>query len=238
MILGVDFTCAPRASKGITVAFADWDRGVLLVDRLARLADFASFEKLLADPGPWIGGFDFPFGLPRELIRDLGWPRDWRALVAHCEAMTRADFRSVLDAYRATRPQGRKYAHRKTDGPAGSSSPMKLVNPPVALMFHEGAHAFQAERCAERRAQQDSLRAAQRQVPPRRAREVRFTRVATRSTIRRLGRSARRRALRGPGRLGIAQAPLRASARHSGLRGLDRVGVARSMLFREGRWQS
>ena len=139
MILGVDFTCAPCASKAITVAFADLHRGALRVDRLARLTDFASFEKLLAQPGRWIGGFDFPFGLPAELIRDMGWPREWRALVTHCEAMTRVDFRAVLDAYRATRPPGRKYAHRRTDGPAGSSSPMKLVNPPVALMFHEGA---------------------------------------------------------------------------------------------------
>jgi len=44
-----------------------------------------------------------------------------------------------LDAYRNSRPAGSKYAHRATDLPAGSSSPMKLVNPPVALMFHEGA---------------------------------------------------------------------------------------------------
>ena len=146
MILGVDFTCAPRTSKAITVAFADWERGALRVDRLVRLTDFASFERLLAEPGPWIGGFDFPFGLPAELVRDLGWPRQWLPLVAHCEAMTRADFRSVLDAYRATRPQGRKYAHRKTDAPAGSSSPMKLVNPPVALMFHEGARRLAAAR--------------------------------------------------------------------------------------------
>jgi hypothetical protein len=53
--------------------------------------------------------------------------------------MDRLEFRRVLDAYRATRPVGNKYAHRATDLPAGSSSPMKLVNPPVALMFHEGA---------------------------------------------------------------------------------------------------
>jgi hypothetical protein len=37
-----------------------------------------------------------------------------------------------------------KYAHRATDYPAGSSSPMKLVNPPVALMFHEGARRLLA----------------------------------------------------------------------------------------------
>ncbi len=144
MILGVDFTCAPRASKAITVAFARWDAKALLVERFARLTDFASFEALLAQPGPWVGGFDLPFGMPAELVRDLGWPDEWRAMVAHCEAMTRAELRAVLDAYRATRPVGRKYAHRKTDGPAGSSSPMKLVNPPVALMFHEGARRLAA----------------------------------------------------------------------------------------------
>ena len=144
MILGVDFTCAPRTSKAITVAWAHRDKDALVVERFARLTDFASFEALLAQPGPWIGGFDFPFGLPAELIRDLGWPEEWRALVAHCEAMTRLDFRAALDAYRATRPIGQKYAHRKTDGPAGSSSPMKLVNPPVALMFHEGARRLAA----------------------------------------------------------------------------------------------
>jgi hypothetical protein len=53
--------------------------------------------------------------------------------------MDRLAFRAVLNAYRMTRPVGGKYVHRATDHPAGSSSPMKLVNPPVALMFHEGA---------------------------------------------------------------------------------------------------
>ena len=115
MILGVDFTCAPRSAKAITVAFATWSADTLLVDRYARLTDFAAFEALLAQPGPWIAGFDFPFGLPAELIRDLGWPREWRALLQHCEGMTRPQFRAQLDAYRGTRPAGRKYAHRATD---------------------------------------------------------------------------------------------------------------------------
>jgi hypothetical protein len=59
--------------------------------------------------------------------------------VAHCAAIPRLELRRILDEYRHARPPGRKYAHRATDLPAGSSSPMKLVNPPVALMFHEGA---------------------------------------------------------------------------------------------------
>lgn len=138
-IYGIDFTCAPRKAKPITVACAILKKNALEVREIERLQSFAAFEAFLARPGPWIGGFDFPFSLPRELVRDLGWPHDWRELVAHCSRMDRASFRSALDAYRASRPMGRKYAHRATDYPAGSSSPMKLVNPPVALMFHEGA---------------------------------------------------------------------------------------------------
>lgn len=138
-ILGVDFTSTPGPRKTITAAHGRLRGRVLRIDSIEPIRDFPAFEALLARPGPWVGGFDFPFGLPAELCEDLGWPRDWKNLVAHCAAYDRAAWRRVLDIYRASRPVGRKYAHRATDGPAGSSSPMKLVNPPVALMFHEGA---------------------------------------------------------------------------------------------------
>jgi hypothetical protein len=143
-IYGVDFTSAPRRAKPITAACAVLQKKVLRLDRVEKLESFPAFERFLARPGPWVGGFDFPFGLPRELARDLGWPADWPGLVAHCARMARAELRDALDAYRASRPPGRKYAHRATDIPAGSSSPMKLVNPPVALMFHEGARRLAA----------------------------------------------------------------------------------------------
>jgi hypothetical protein len=138
-IHGIDFTCAPRRAKPITVATGILEKKVLLLEDVARLETFAAFEDFLSRPGPWIGGFDFPFSLPRELVRDLRWPAAWKKLVAHCSGMDRLQFRAALDAYRRSRAPGKKYAHRTTDLPAGSSSPMKLVNPPVALMFHEGA---------------------------------------------------------------------------------------------------
>jgi hypothetical protein len=141
---GVDFTCAPRKAKPITAAVGFLERNRLAIEVIERLESFAAFEAFLSRPGPWIGGFDFPFSLPRELVRDLGWPAEWPALVAHCAAMDRLGFRAILDRYRASRPAGRKYAHRETDYPAGSSSPMRLVNPPVALMFHEGARRLVA----------------------------------------------------------------------------------------------
>jgi hypothetical protein len=138
-IFGVDFTSAPRKAKPIAVAEGLLLRSGIEILRIERLETFEAFEALLRRPGPWVGGFDFPFGLPREMLRDLGWPRDWRKLVQFCAGLSRGEWRGILDGYRATRPAGRKYAHRRTDLPAGSSSPMKLVNPPVALMFHEGA---------------------------------------------------------------------------------------------------
>ena len=138
-VFGVDFTSAPRRRKPIAVARGRLARGVFALDAIELLADWDGFDRLLAAPGPWVGGFDFPFGLPREGVRDLGWPGDWRALVTHCATFGRAEFRAVLDAYRASRPTGRKYPHRATDLPAGSHSPFKLVNPPVGLMFLEGA---------------------------------------------------------------------------------------------------
>ena len=143
-VYGVDFTCAPRRQKPITVAAGQLIRSTLRVENLERLETFADFEAFLARPGRWIGGFDFPFSLPRELVRDLGWPEDWGALIAHCNSMHRSEFRSHLDRYRSSRPIGSKYVHRATDYPAGSSSPMKLVNPPVALMFHEGGRRLAA----------------------------------------------------------------------------------------------
>ncbi len=138
-VLGVDFTSAPRPRKPITVARGRLVAGALALEAVDPIYDWPAFEGLLAERGPWIGGFDFPFGLPREAVIDLGWPGAWPALVAHCAALGRTELRAAFDAYRASRPAGRKYPHRATDLPAGSHSPIKLVNPPVALMFLEGA---------------------------------------------------------------------------------------------------
>ena len=138
-LLGIDFTSAPRRAKPITVACGRLDGARVVLDRFERCADWSSFEALLAHPGPWLGAFDFPFGLPREAVLDLGWPQTWPALVRHCAALGKPAFRAALDAYRESRAAGRRYAHRATDLPARSHSPLKLVNPPVGLMFLEGA---------------------------------------------------------------------------------------------------
>src|SRR4051812_3725040 len=116
-IYGIDFTCAPRRAKPITVASGVLNKNSLQISAVERLESFGAFEAFLARPGPWVGGFDFPFSLPRELVRDLGWPKDWPALLAHCATFDRLRFRRALDAYRESRPVGKKYAHRATDVP-------------------------------------------------------------------------------------------------------------------------
>ena len=139
-LLGVDFTSSPSKRKAITVA-----HGVLLVDgtvqldRLEAITDWLGFEALLQKQGPWVGAFDFPFSLPRDLIVHLGWPQNWAQLVKHCATLQRSELRDTFKAFCDVRPVGNKFVHRAADIPAGSSSSMKWVNPPVAYMFHEGA---------------------------------------------------------------------------------------------------
>jgi hypothetical protein len=101
-------------------------------------AGWPAFEAWLRRPGPWLGAFDLPFGLPRELVRSLGWPLDWVALMRHYAGLSRSQIRSSFAAFCAARPVGAKFAHRACDGPAGSSPSMKWVNPPVAWMLHAG----------------------------------------------------------------------------------------------------
>lgn len=138
-VLGVDFTSAPSRRKPIVVAHGTLDVDEVRLTGIESLEDWPAFEELLTRPGPWLGAFDFPFGLPREAVTDLGWPGTWDGMVRHCVSLGRSGFRATLDTYRESQPIGRRYAHRTTDHPARSHSPLKLVNPPVGLMFLEGA---------------------------------------------------------------------------------------------------
>lgn len=140
-LAGIDFTSRPTRRKPITVALGHLDGrqpGTVRLDRIESHPDFASFAQWLRTPGPWLGVFDLPFGLPRELVVALGWPMAWAPLMRHYAALSRDEIRATFKAFCAARPVGGKFAHRAADGPAGSSPSMKWVNPPVALMLHAG----------------------------------------------------------------------------------------------------
>lgn len=138
MLLGCDFSSAPTRRKPIAMALGHLRSGSVRVDRIERFDSLAAWGAWLAQPGEWLGAFDFPFGLPRELVTALGWPTVWEASVAHFAGLSRADIRARFAAFCDARPVGGKFAHRATDRPAGSSPSMKWVNPPVAYMLHAG----------------------------------------------------------------------------------------------------
>lgn len=137
-LVGCDFTSSPSRRKPIVVAEAE------VLGTGIRLESMGSFETLeawgrwLSEPGSWTGGFDFPFGLPRELVEHEGWPLDWLACMRVYSSFPRDEIRRRFASFCNHRPVGRKFAHRATDSPAGSSPSMKWVNPPVAFMLHAG----------------------------------------------------------------------------------------------------
>jgi hypothetical protein len=143
-IYGVDFTSSPRKAKPIAAAAGVFQGKTLRIGKIERLETFEQFEAFLSRPGPWIGGFDFPFGLSREAVEDLAWPTGWSDLLLHCRRLGRVEFKRLLDAYRLTRPKGRRYAKRLGDTASGAHPSVKFVNPPVAFMFLEGASRLAA----------------------------------------------------------------------------------------------
>lgn len=138
VLFGCDFSSAPSRRKPIVVAIGGVHGSVVKVDSLERLYTLEDFEAFLRVERHWVGGFDLPFGLPRLLVESLGWPTPWEDCMAYYATLTRPQIRAVFSAFCNQRPVGQKFAHRATDIPAGSSSSMKWVNPPVAYMLHAG----------------------------------------------------------------------------------------------------
>ena len=137
-LLGCDFSSAPSRRKPIVLALGHHTGGRVVLSRLERIETPDAFAARLAQPESWVGAFDFPFGLPRELVETLCWPTDWLACMRHYASLGRDDIRAAFAAFCNARPVGGKFAHRATDLPAGSSPSMKWVNPPVAFMLHAG----------------------------------------------------------------------------------------------------
>jgi hypothetical protein len=116
-IIGVDFSSSPSQRKPIVLALGELVAAPRAVLRLQSVETFTSLESWgawLAAKRPWIGGFDLPFGLPRELVQALHWPTHYVACIEHYCALERADIRNIFKAFCDARPAGGKFAHRKT----------------------------------------------------------------------------------------------------------------------------
>ncbi len=149
-LIGCDFTSRPTRQKPITVAVASVDlpefsttqkSETLVLKTILRFENLIDFERAISVgstclSATWIGGFDLPFGLPRELVQTLGWPLQWESCVQHFCKLERSLIRELFKNFCAPRPVGSKFAHRATDYIAHSSPSMKWVNPPVTYMLH------------------------------------------------------------------------------------------------------
>lgn len=141
-LAGIDFTCAPSRRKPITIATGRLEGTVLRLDGVAELVTLAAFEAWLGAPGPWLGAFDFPFGLPRAFVDAAGLGDHCAGVIATVRSRcpTRMAWRAFIDAWGNARPAGTRLLHRRTDlaSPAASTSPMQSRYVPVAFMYYEG----------------------------------------------------------------------------------------------------
>ena len=137
-LVGCDFSSSPSQRKPIVVALGHAKAGRVHLQNLQRFDTLPEFADWLKLPQAWVGGFDLPFGLPRELVETLNWPTEWLPCMQHYAGLSRAEIRDTFKAFCDARPVGGKFAHRAADLPAGSSPSMKWVNPPVAYMLHAG----------------------------------------------------------------------------------------------------
>ncbi|WP_293660081.1 DUF429 domain-containing protein [Rhodoferax sp. OV413] len=138
LLVGCDFTSSPSTRKPIVCARGHQSAGRLVLEGLQTLPSLDAFSQWLVQDGAWVGGFDLPFGLPRELVQTLDWPLQWGPCLRHYASLSRQEIRDQFSAFCDARPVGGKFAHRATDRPAESSPSMKWVNPPVAFMLHAG----------------------------------------------------------------------------------------------------
>ncbi len=156
-IIGCDFSSSPTKRKPVVVAFSEEISSQIgqsplqnmrcVLSKLERFEALDDWSTWLQLDAQWVGGFDLPFGLPRELVETLHWPTDWLACMQHYASLSREEIRTTFKAFCDARPVGGKFAHRAADLSAGSSPSMKWVNPPVAYMLHAGVPRLIAAGC-------------------------------------------------------------------------------------------
>ena len=138
LLLGCDFSSAPTQKKKIVLAFGALSDKRVKLFNLEQFTSLDGFGEWLKQPLSWLGAFDLPFGLPRELVQALDWPLAWADCMTHYGSLSRVQIRQQFAAFCNARPTGSKFAHRATERLAGASPSMKWVNPPVAFMLHAG----------------------------------------------------------------------------------------------------
>ncbi|HEX2540014.1 MAG TPA: DUF429 domain-containing protein [Caldimonas sp.] len=142
LLAGVDFTCNPSRRKPVTVATGRVDGNRLRLEAIESLTSLAEFEHWLQAPGPWLGAFDFPFGLPRVFVDSNGLGGTCAEVMAAVRARCpdRMAWRAYIDAWGNARPKGTRLPHRVSDRASTvlPTSALQTRYVPVGLMYYEG----------------------------------------------------------------------------------------------------
>ena len=142
LLAGIDFSCNPSRRKPVTIATGRLVGETLRLDGVAALPTLAAFAAWLQTPGPWLGAFDLPFGLPRAFVDANGLGATCAEVIAevHARCPTRMAWRAFIDAWGNGQPAGARLLHRRTDraSPVASTSPLQTRYVPVGLMYYEG----------------------------------------------------------------------------------------------------
>lgn len=156
VLLGLDFSCAPSPRKPIVAAWGRRHGAVVKLEALESISTLDGFDVLLSPTHPrapegWIGGFDFPFGLPRVFVDALraetGLPlADTRDLISHLRTRCtdRQGFQRLVDGWGSAWGHGTRPAtlpHRRCDTAmegVSSTSPLQTRYVPVGKMYFEG----------------------------------------------------------------------------------------------------
>lgn len=143
LLAGIDFSCNPSQRKPVTVALGHLGGPVLKLQRLEAFATLDAYSAWLATPGPWLGAFDFPFGLPRAFVEANRLGASCEELIGNVRARcaTRMQWRGFIDGWGNTQPAGQRLLHRRTDTALqglSSTSPLQTRYVPVGFMYYEG----------------------------------------------------------------------------------------------------
>jgi len=142
LLAGIDFSCNPSRKKPVTLATGRLLDAALHLEDLVAMPRLTQLEDWLRAPGPWLGAFDFPFGLPLAFVDANRLGTSCAEVIAsvHARCPTRMAWRAFIDAWGNTQPAGARLLHRRTDRDAavGSTSPLQTRYVPVGLMYYEG----------------------------------------------------------------------------------------------------